>query len=210
MLYWFVGTAHGRLAIRKERAPVAREMARMDFDGYPIDEAIDDEDPQPHGVPRTHSGDVARLAAPDAGLGACRHAAAGEPLVSPRHLPRGRREPPSLEDQARPVTDPTTSGIMRATGLTVLSKRTVAVAVVLLMALVWAGGALEEHDADVCQFAGHADCDACHFRHLSVVETDGAPAPSELDLAAHAVASTHARAELRVALGIHPTRGPPA
>ncbi len=92
----------------------------------------------------------------------------------------------------------------------VLSKQTVAVAVALLMALAWVGGALHEHDADV-QSAGHADCDACHFRHLSVVEADRAPAaPSELDLAAHAVASTHPHGELGIAPGIHPTRGPPA
>ena len=90
----------------------------------------------------------------------------------------------------------------------VLSKQIVAVAAALLMALVWVGGALHEHDADV-QSAGHADCDACHFRHLSVVETDAAPAPSELDLA-HAVASTHPDGELGMVLGIHPTRGPPA
>lgn len=91
----------------------------------------------------------------------------------------------------------------------VLSKRTVAVAVALLMALAWVGGALQEHDADA-QSAAHADCDACHFRHLSVVETDGAPAPSELELVARAVASTHPDRELGMALGIHPTRGPPA
>ncbi len=98
---------------------------------------------------------------------------------------------------------------MRANGLMVLSKQTVAIAAALLMALVWVGGALQEHDADV-QSAGHADCDACHFRHFSVVETDGAPAPSEPDLVAHAVASTHTAGELGVAPGIHPTRGPPA
>ena len=91
----------------------------------------------------------------------------------------------------------------------VLLKQTAAVVAALLMALAWVGGALQEHDADV-QSAGHADCDACHFRHLSVVETDGTPAPSELDLVAHAVASTHPHAELGMALGIHPTRGPPA
>ena len=91
----------------------------------------------------------------------------------------------------------------------VLLKQTVAVVAALLMVLAWVGGALQEHDADV-QSAGHADCDACHFRHLSVVETDGAPAPSELDLVAHAVASTHPQSELGAALGIHPTRGPPA
>ena len=97
---------------------------------------------------------------------------------------------------------------MRANGLMVLSK-TVAVAVALLMALAWVCGALPERDADA-QSAGHADCAACHFRHLSVVEADGAPAPSELDLVAHAVASTHPDRELGPAPGIHPTRGPPA
>ena len=91
----------------------------------------------------------------------------------------------------------------------VLVKRTVAVAAALVMTLAWVGGALYEHDADV-QSAGHADCDACHFRHLSVVETDGTPAPSQLDLVAQAVASTHPDGELSTALGIHPTRGPPA
>ena len=98
---------------------------------------------------------------------------------------------------------------MRATGPMVLSKQTVAVVAALLMALAWVGGALSAHDADV-QSAGHADCDACHFRHLSVVEADGAPAPSEPDLVAHAVASPRPDGELGTALGIHPTRGPPA
>ena len=91
----------------------------------------------------------------------------------------------------------------------VLLKQTAAVVAALLMVLAWVGGALQEHDGDV-QSAGHADCDACHFRHLSVVETDGAPAPSGLDLVAHAVASTHPDGELGMALCIHPTRGPPA
>ena len=98
----------------------------------------------------------------------------------------------------------------------VLSKRTVAVAVALLLALGCVGDALHEHDADV-QSAGHIDCDGCHadcagchFRHLAVVEADGAPAPPELDLVARAVASTHPHAELGTAPGIHPTRGPPA
>ena len=98
---------------------------------------------------------------------------------------------------------------MRANGLMALSRQTVAVAAALLMALAWVGGALQEHDADV-QSAGHADCGACHFRHLPVVETDGMPAPSELDLVAHAVASTHLDGEPGMALGIHPSRGPPA
>ena len=91
----------------------------------------------------------------------------------------------------------------------VLSKRTVAVVAALLMAFAWVGGALCGDDPDR-QSAGHADCDACHFRHLSVVETDGAPAPSELDLVAHAVAATHLDGKLGKPLSIHPTRGPPA
>ncbi len=98
---------------------------------------------------------------------------------------------------------------MRANGLMVLSKQTVAVAVALLIALAAVGGALQEHDADV-QSAGHANCDACHFRHLSAVEADGAPAPSELELVADAVASTRPDREPGIAPGIHPTRGPPA
>ena len=91
----------------------------------------------------------------------------------------------------------------------VLLKQTAAVVAALVIALAGAGGALCGDDADV-QSAGHADCDACHFRHLSVVKTDGAPAPSELGLVARAVASTHPDGELGMALGIHPTRGPPA
>ena len=87
-------------------------------------------------------------------------------------------------------------------------KQTAAVVAALVIALAGAGGALCGDDADV-QSAGHADCDACHFRHLSVVEADGAPAPSEPDLVAHAVASTHPDGEPGTALGIHPTRGPP-
>ena len=89
------------------------------------------------------------------------------------------------------------------------TAQTAAVAAVLAIALAWVGGALHGHDAD-WQSAGHADCDACHFRHLPVVETDGTPAPSELDLVAHAVASTPPDGGLGTALGTHPTRGPPA
>lgn len=46
----------------------------------------------------------------------------------------------------------------------------------LLMALAPSGVALHARDADP-QPDGHTDCDACHFRHLSVTTTDGAPAP---------------------------------
>ena len=91
----------------------------------------------------------------------------------------------------------------------VLLNQTAAVVAALLMALAWVGGALHEHDANV-QSAGHADCDACHFRHLSVVETDGTPVPSGPDLVAHAVASAYPDGARGIALGTHPTRGPPA
>ena len=93
----------------------------------------------------------------------------------------------------------------------VLSKQTMAVAAVLLLVLAFAseGVALHAHDTDA-QSAGYADCHACHFRHLSVVETDRTPAPSELELVAHAVASTRPDGELGSAFGVHTTRGPPA
>ena len=91
------------------------------------------------------------------------------------------------------------------------SKRTVAMAAALLtvLALAPAGIALHEHDADV-QTAGDADCDACHFRHLSGIATDGTPAPSAPDLVAHAVGAADPDGERGIALGIRPTRGPPA
>lgn len=98
---------------------------------------------------------------------------------------------------------------MRANESMVLLKQTAAVVAVLLMAITCVGGAPQEHDAHVGS-AGHPDCDACHFRHPSVVETDGISAPSEPDLVAHAGASTHPDRELSKALGIQPTRGPPA
>ncbi len=90
-------------------------------------------------------------------------------------------------------------------------KRTAAVAAALLLvfALASVGVALHEHGADA-QPADHADCEACHFRHLSGVATDGTPASSAPDLVAHAVVSTHRGGERGIALGIRPTRGPPA
>ena len=90
-------------------------------------------------------------------------------------------------------------------------KRLAATGAALLMVLALASGgiALHEHDADV-QSAGHADCDACHFRHLSGIAPDGTPAPSAPDLVAHAVVSAHPDGERAAALGILPTRGPPA
>jgi len=88
-------------------------------------------------------------------------------------------------------------------------RRTLALAAVLLVALVPAGLALHEHEADA-QAAGHADCDGCHFRHLSGIVTDGAPAPTAPGLVAHAVGSPAPDGERGVAICIRPTRGPPA
>ncbi len=82
-------------------------------------------------------------------------------------------------------------------------------ALLVVLALVPLGVAFHEHDADA-QAAGHADCDACHFRHMSGVEADGAPAPFPVDLVAHAVVTVHSDGERAAALGIRPTRGPPA
>ena len=93
----------------------------------------------------------------------------------------------------------------------VASKRTVAMAAALLIVLALAsvGVAFHEHDTDM-QSAGHADCDACHFRHLSGIAPDGTPAPAAPDLVAHAVVSARPDGERAAALGILPTRGPPA
>ena len=84
-----------------------------------------------------------------------------------------------------------------------------AAALLLVLALAPVGIALHEHGADM-QSAGHADCDACHFRHLSGVETDDTPAATAPDLVACAVVSADPDGERGVALGIRPTRGPPA
>ncbi len=90
------------------------------------------------------------------------------------------------------------------------SKRGTAVLIVLAMvALATLGIALHQHDA-TAQTAAHADCDACHFRHLSGIAPDGTPAPSAPDLVAHAVATARPGGERATALGIRPTRGPPA
>ena len=82
-------------------------------------------------------------------------------------------------------------------------------ALLMVLALASSGVAFHEHDVDV-QSAAHADCDACHFRHVSGVETDGAPAPSAPDLFAHAVVSADPDGERTATLGILATRGPPA
>ena len=84
-----------------------------------------------------------------------------------------------------------------------------AIVAVLLMVIAPVGAALHEHDA-APRPAGHTDCNACPFRHLSVITTDGAPAPTAPDLVGHAVVSAPAAGNLHVAFGIRPTRGPPA
>ena len=88
-------------------------------------------------------------------------------------------------------------------------RRAAAWAVVLLFALAFAPSGIVLHEHDGLD-ADHADCDACHFRHLSGVECDGTPVPSGPDLVARAVVSAATDGERGVALGIRPTRGPPA
>ncbi len=86
----------------------------------------------------------------------------------------------------------------------------VAGALVVVAALASTGIAPHPHGPHTHQPAGHADCDACHFRHLPVIETDSAPAPSAPDLVAHAVPSDGSRGARGPVLGSRPTRGPPA
>ena len=85
----------------------------------------------------------------------------------------------------------------------------VAGALVVVAALGSPGIARHHHGPDP-QRAGHADCDVCHFRHLPVIETDSAPAPSAPDLVAHAVPSDRSKGARAAVVGIRSTRGPPA
>lgn len=89
-------------------------------------------------------------------------------------------------------------------------KRTAAMGAALLMVLALASAGVALHEHPDAQSGGHVDCDACHFRHVSGVETDGTPAPSAPDLIAHAVVSAAPDGERAAALGILATRGPPA
>ena len=89
------------------------------------------------------------------------------------------------------------------------SRWVATIAALLLMALAPFGVALHAHDADP-QPDGHTDCDVCLFRHLSVITTDGAPAPTAPDPVAQAVVSAPAASNLHAAFGIRPTRAPPA
>ncbi|MDE2905393.1 MAG: hypothetical protein OXQ28_04835 [Acidobacteriota bacterium] len=92
----------------------------------------------------------------------------------------------------------------------VLLKRATAVTVALLLLVALATTSVVQHSHGPDAPGGHGECDACHFRHLPVVETDRAPAPSVPDLVAHAVPSVRLQREQRTDLGIRPTRGPPA
>ena len=87
------------------------------------------------------------------------------------------------------------------------------VALLIVLALVSVGVTFHEHVTDV-QGADHADCTACHFRHLPGVETGGLPGTvdSDLvdpDLVAHAVLAARPGGEWSVALDIRSPRGPP-
>ena len=89
-------------------------------------------------------------------------------------------------------------------------KQAVAVTAALLLLATLAATSVASHRHDVdARGAGH-DCNACHFRHLSLIETDRDPAPSALHLVAHAAPSVCPPAAPRAVLGIRPTRGPPA
>ena len=91
-----------------------------------------------------------------------------------------------------------------------LSMRRAALLIVFaVLGLATLGAALHEHDADA-HAAGHADCDACHFRHLSGIAPDGTPAPAAPALVAHPVSPARPDGERAAALGVLLTRGPPA
>ena len=92
----------------------------------------------------------------------------------------------------------------------VLLKRALAVTVALLLLVALAATSVVQHSHGPDAPGGHGECAVCHFRHLSVVETDRAPAPSVPDLVAYAVPSVRLQREQHTDLGIRPTRGPPA
>ncbi len=85
----------------------------------------------------------------------------------------------------------------------------VTASLLVLVALVATSTIGHGHGPDT-QGAGHTDCEACHFRHLSVVPTDRVPAPSAPDLVAHDVPSAHPQGELGAVVNLQSTRGPPA
>ena len=81
-------------------------------------------------------------------------------------------------------------------------------AALLLMAALAATTVIPHGHGHGAQSA--ADCDACLFRHVSVIETDRAPAPAAPDLVAHTIPSVRPQGERCAAVVIRPTRGPPA
>ena len=85
----------------------------------------------------------------------------------------------------------------------------VTAALLMLAALVATSTTSHGHGPDT-QPAGHSDCTACHFRHLSVVQADRVPAPSAPDLVAHDVPFAHPQGELDAVVNLQSTRGPPA
>ena len=96
-------------------------------------------------------------------------------------------------------------------GVMVPLKRVASVAGALVVVAALAStSVVRHHHGPDTQSAGHADCDVCHFRHLPVIETDSAPAPSAPDLVAHAVPSDGSKGKRGAVVGIRPTRGPPA
>ena len=89
-------------------------------------------------------------------------------------------------------------------------KQAAAVPAVLLLMVTLALTSATRHGHDLDAWGAGHDCNACHFRHLSLIETDGAHAPSAADVVAHAVPSVCPHGERGAVLGIRPTRGPPA
>ena len=89
-------------------------------------------------------------------------------------------------------------------------KQATAVTAVLLLMVTLALTSVARHGHELDAWGAGHDCDVCHFRHLSLIETDRAPAPSAADVVAHAVPSVCPHGERRAVLGIRPTRGPPA
>lgn len=82
-------------------------------------------------------------------------------------------------------------------------------ALLALVVLAAASGAGHEHALDA-QRTGHTDCDACHFRHLSVIQTGDISVPPAPDRVAQATVSGRSHGQQAATADIHPTRGPPA
>ena len=85
----------------------------------------------------------------------------------------------------------------------------VTAALLMLVALV-ATSTIGHGHGPGSEAAGHTDCTACHFRHLSMVQADTVPAPSAPDLVAHDVPSAHPQGEQGAVVDRQSTRGPPA